>query len=470
MGAKIGLWCLSDCNIHILRALMPAQGSPLNCLARETPRPETCTCGMLMVPIRPKLVFTASAISIALTCVANAQVDLTVGTSRPLNPEPLGLVRSRGVRSEAPKYSDPQTYSGISGPGQPLRGTGLGGYRTGRDGVMYLGPDPKRSWHPLGNRAKGTAVMSGLIPPLRPIWDIHLRDTSICLADDGNYYMTGSTGDNIWDINDGVELYRSSDLKTWDYLGLVWSIDRDGTWERQFRYMWAPEIHIIHHKFVVTYCMSGGENGHGGGTGLLVSKSGKPEGPYINPVASDKPLTGGIDGTIFEDDDGSVYFTNGAGGAIHKMKPDLSAFDGEPLHTRVEAPTTEGAPTRLGHEGVALFKRNGKYYLSAADTFEGRYSSICGVSDHLEGPYTLVKEAVPCGAGGNYFQDKQGNWWCTYFGNDEQSPFREKPGLVKIDFDPTGSIVVADDQPPFVLQPGSPTHWRTPAATRTSQP
>jgi len=379
------------------------------------------------------------------------------------------MVRAPGLRSEPPKYSDPATYSGLSGPGQPISGTGLGGYRMGREGVMYRGPDPKPSWLPLGDRAKGTAVKNGLIPDLRPIWDLHLRDTSVCLGADGNYYMTGSTGDNIWDLNDGVELYRSQDLRTWEYLGLVWSIDRDGTWEKQFRYMWAPEIHVIHHNFVITYCMSGGESGRGGGTGLLVSKTGKAEGPYINPIAAAKPLTGGIDATVFEDDDGSVYFTNGAGGTLHKMKPDLSAFDGDPVRTKIDVPKDAKGPKRLGHEGVALFKANGKYYLSAADTYEGRYSSICAVSDRVAGPYVMLEEAVPCGAGGNYFKDRDGNWWCTYFGNDEQSPFREKPSLVRIEFGANHEVRIADEQPPFVLQDGAPTHWRG-TSPRSSRP
>lgn len=31
--------------------------------------------------------------------------------------------------------------------------------------------------------------------------------------------------------------------------------------------------------------------------------------------------------------------------------------------------------TDVGHEGASMFKRNGLYYLTAADTYEGRYSS-----------------------------------------------------------------------------------------------
>ncbi len=63
-----------------------------------------------------------------------------------------------------------------------------------------------------------------------------------------------------------------------------------------------PEIHFIQHNFCITYSMQGG------GTGILISKTGKPEGPYINPIKADAPLTDGIDATIFQDDDGKGLF------------------------------------------------------------------------------------------------------------------------------------------------------------------
>jgi hypothetical protein len=34
-------------------------------------------------------------------------------------------------------------FSGISGPGEPVQGSGLGGWRSGHDGVRYKGPHPK---------------------------------------------------------------------------------------------------------------------------------------------------------------------------------------------------------------------------------------------------------------------------------------------------------------------------------------
>lgn len=115
-------------------------------------------------------------------------------------------------------------YSGISGPGEPVTGNGLGGWRSGRDGVRYKGPHPKSTWQ-LDWDTKETSsdgvIELGLLPPIKPIWELHLRDTIITVGGDGFYYMTGSSGDNIWDRNDGVELWKSADMKKWDYVGLV---------------------------------------------------------------------------------------------------------------------------------------------------------------------------------------------------------------------------------------------------------
>jgi hypothetical protein len=61
-------------------------------------------------------------------------------------------------------------------------------------------------------------------------------------------------------------------------------------------------------------------------------------------------------------------------------------------------------------------------------------------------------EVAPCAGGGNVFKDKEGRWWSTFFGNDEQSHFREKPGLLRVDFDDAGRIVTAAEQP-FAIPP-----------------
>src|ERR1035437_10671979 len=157
---------------------------------------------------------------------------------------------------------------GISGPGKPL--------------------SPGENWTVFKRSTSNAAVTQGILPPIRPLLDLHIRDTVIILGGDGNYYMTGSTGDDIWVFNDGVELWRSADVKKWDYLGLVWITSRDGTWEKKPRDLhgkptvtiWAPEIHYLRKLNTYVICLSMAP----GGISLLKSSTGKPEGPYVNAV------------------------------------------------------------------------------------------------------------------------------------------------------------------------------------------
>ena len=163
------------------------------------------------------------------------------------------------------------------------------------------------------------------------------------------------------------------------------------------------------------------------------------------------------------------------------MKGDLSGFEVPPKNVPIDKsdasaaiPADLLARTETGMEGASLFKRNGKYYLGAAvfwgGTAGGRYDSVVAIADNIWGPYKHWHEAVPCGGGTGYFQDNGGTWWCTYFGNDEQTPFREKPGIVKIDFDADGRIFIADEQPAFVLQEGASPRWRKNAAVSNPAP
>ena len=59
----------------------------------------------------------------------------------------------------------------------------------------------------------------------------------------------------MWTVNDGICMWKSTDLVHWTALGLIWSIDTDAadTWVHWWpkgtanpgRAIWAPEIHYI---------------------------------------------------------------------------------------------------------------------------------------------------------------------------------------------------------------------------------
>jgi hypothetical protein len=377
----------------------------------------TAICSMLFIPVAWMVCHAQpqSTASATQNATVSAVFDASTNLMGPLHVTPIHTTHS-------------EVFSGISGPGHPVLGDGYGGYRTGREGTMYRGTEPaKPGWLDFGDRASGSTVHNGIIPPLRPIWELHLGDTIINNGGDGFYYMTGSSGDNIWDVTSGIELWRSRHLMKWDYDGLVWSFVKDATWEKGARYVWAPEIHYVRDNYYFAYCVAGGQ---GGGTGILKRSTGKPEGPYVYALTDNARIGGGIDATLFEDDDGSVYFTSGGGGSLRKMLPDLRGFDGPAHSIQFEKPA-DGSWTRnnIAQEGASLFKHNG-----------------------------------------NYFQGPDGFWYCTYFGNDDQSPWREKPGMVRIDFEPDGKIKIADVQAAFILQSGAPTHWRTAVMKSASTP
>ena len=366
-----------------------------------------------------------------------------------------------GVANVAAGMKNPYPYSGLSGEGFPVdAASGHGGWKSGSSGVAYEGehpyPFPMLRWN---NYATGSAVESGILPEIKPLIEVQVRDTIVCRGGDGNFYLTGSTGENIWAYNRGVELWKSPDLVRWHYLGLVWDLDEEGTWEKGWRPLhdkpcraiWAPEIHYLRGNYYI--CLSIAPTG----ISILRSTTGKAEGPYVHAFSSEKPILSAIDPTLFEDDDGKVYFTASSATRIARLKDDLSGF-AEDFHA-VSLANPDHTPSHhaakcvgrgsndLGTEGAVLFKADGRYYLGAADEYEGRYSTCLAMSENIYGPYTMRHEAVPCAGGTGFFQDSSGGWWTSFFGNDTQSPFREKPGIVRVDFDAQGKVVVAAKQP-----------------------
>ena len=279
------------------------------------------------------------------------------------------------------------------------------------------------------------------MPGLKPLFDYPVRDTCVCLGPDKIYYLIGTTGHPTWwTRNEGVRIWKSKDLKTWEALGLVWSFEKNMTWQKgqldkdgkiASRALWAPELHYFKGTYWIPYCLSYG------GTGILKSQSGKPEGPYLD-VKQDGPLTGDIDASLFADDDGSVYFV-WQNGRIARMKDDMSGLAEPPRQLK---PANAG---QVGFEGAFLTKIKGRYHLICADfmKWDGKtstYDCMAASSENLFGPYSERYLAVPGGGHNVLFEDKDGNWWSTYFGNDDRAPFREKPAILRVEIDQDNRI------------------------------
>lgn len=348
---------------------------------------------------------------------------------------------------------------GISGPGKPAIGLTERGKGNGPSFDTVNGPI----------NDFGLVVRNGMLPNLKPLWNVHIRDAKVRIGGDGYYYLTGSTGEDVFYYNTAVEIYRSKDLKKWEYLGVVWDIDKDGGWEKNtwgtmpysngkpVRAIWSPEIHFINNNYYICLSMSGG------GISILKSTTGMAQGPYRHTHNPEVPLQKtGIAPTLFKDEDGSVYLIYN-NGKIGRLNAALSGLE-DSLHT-IELSTPDLNPSLhnpkfckslfqykdLGYEGATLFKRNGKYYFAVTDRYQGRYSLCIATSESIYGPYRNRYEPVPCNGSGNFFKAKDGYWYSSLFGDDRQAPFRSMPGIVRIDFTPDGKVIVAKKQPSFIL-------------------
>jgi len=284
---------------------------------------------------------------------------------------------------------------------------------------------------------------------LQPVLDFPIRAQSICAGHDGWYYLTGTTGYPDWDVkNDGIWIWRSEDLITWEKIGKVWDIDKEGTWQKsprelatgvQGRAVLAPEIHYIKKTYWISHAMNWG------GTGLLRSKTGKIAGPYqdLGQITAH-----GRDASIFVDDNDRVYWI-WQDGRIALMKDDMTGLAEKP---QVAVPAAQDEPgrrdanvtrkqPRIGSYGAFLKKMTGKYWMFCSETF-GRMSTVnedvfVAVADSIYGPYSRRYLVLPHGGQSALFQDKSGGLCMTYSGDQGgYAAFTHRLGLVPMEMDP----------------------------------
>jgi len=304
-------------------------------------------------------------------------------------------------------------------------------------------------------------------PPSAPFVDVQMRDPSICRGPDNSYYLIGTTGPNMWRENKGIEMWKSPDLKKWEYVGYVWTFKKDAKadWQkgkpnpdgtRTPKPLWAPELHYIKGQWYIAACVE-----HLG-TLVLKSATGRPEGPYtdIKPDGHIVP-PGPHDASLFEDDDGQVYFLCFPN-QIAKMKLDMSDL-AEPLRSITLAPGTK----RYCCEGPYMAKLNGRYYLFTAQganhSNDGGLAGL-GVKSSYDvwvmsaptpyGPFEKRHLAFPRAGHIVVFQDHTGRWWSTWGTNIKSSagglPFFEKPAIIPFEMDSEGKLRQApplDDKP-----------------------
>lgn len=151
----------------------------------------------------------------------------------------------------------------------------------------------------------------------------------------GKYYLYPSSAPSM----DGVCAWESENMTDWRYLGLVAE-------DKFLNNAYAPEVFYYNGTFYLIASPKG--EGHY----IYTSKS--PAGPFVR-LTDNIGLT--IDGSLFCDDDGTLYFTHAEYPAIHGhvMEPDGTMHSARELQG-----------TSMGHwtEGPGIFKRDGRYYIT----------------------------------------------------------------------------------------------------------
>jgi len=247
-------------------------------------------------------------------------------------------------------------------------------------------------------------------------------DFDLTPGGDGYYYTVSAynRGDNQAHF---LPLWRSADLITWTNLGIVWG-NNQSPWLNQQDpggTIEAPEIHYINNNYWIAYSFY--KNIYL--VSALKSTTGLPTGPYVD-VQPGSPLKGHyyVDGSMFQDDDGTVYYLwsgGGKSGFIQQFNSTMTGLTGS--ETQISAP---------GFEGTFLFKFNGVYYFTAAHN--PNYDSYCASSTSLLGPYGSAYCCLAKSGHNTLFTDKNGQLWATWWGGGDSC------GIIKMGIDGNGKL------------------------------
>jgi beta-xylosidase len=223
-----------------------------------------------------------------------------------------------------------------------------------------------------------------------------IRDAQITVVD-GIYFLIGSLPPFWEGASPGIKLFRSENLLEWECAAHL--VDRnaisDDAWNKDR--FWAPEIHYSGEAFYLTYTAKNEQQKTEWGTALAVCDT--ITGPY-ELLTRDKPLTGGIDLSLFTDDDGRSYAFWTQGG-IRVAEVDLK--NAEIIsESHICAQKVPGTWEDRVIEGPYCIKRNGIYYVfysCGARGYEVGYAwteDIFGTWTKHDGPLFGVQNQESC--------------------------------------------------------------------------
>ena len=265
---------------------------------------------------------------------------------------------------------------------------------------------------------------------LNPILAGFYPDPSITRAGD-DYYLVTST----FSYFPGIPVFRSRDLVSWTQVGNVIHRPSQLAFDTlgMSRGVFAPAIEFHAGTFyVLNTCVGCGGN-------YLVTAT-DPAGPWSDPVWL--PEVGGIDPSLFFDDDGRAYILNNdapAGGSTYEghraiwiREYDVAARKVKGRATMIVNGGVDLAQQPIWIEGPHVYKVNGRYYLNAAEggTAADHRQTIFR-ADAVLGPYVpgpsnpiLTQRHLdptrpfPITSAGHadLVQTPRGEWWGVFLG------------------------------------------------------
>jgi alpha-N-arabinofuranosidase len=260
-----------------------------------------------------------------------------------------------------------------------------------------------------------------------------------------DYYLVNST----FAYFPGIPVWHSTDLVHWTQIGNA--IDRPGMLDFKrlglSRAVFAPSIEEHEGTFyILNTCVDCG------GNFLITAKD--PKGPWSDPVWL--PGVGGIDTSIFFDDDGRSWIVNNDAPpgpaeysghrAIWIQEYDAKAQVMIGPRTVLLDKGVDPSTKPIWPEGPHILKKDGFYYLTAAEggTAEG-HSQVALRADKVLGPYAPYKNnpiltqrglpkdrPLPITSAGHadLVDTPDGQWWATFlavrpYGDDLYNTGRE---------------------------------------------
>lgn len=290
------------------------------------------------------------------------------------------------------------------------------------DYFTYQGDDSFYKENPLQGE-------NSFYTPILPGW---YSDPSICTNGEGDYFLVTST----FTYFPGVPIFHSRDLVNWKQVGHVLSrpsqlVNMVG--QHVSGGIFAPAISYNPHN--KTYYMITTNVG----AGNFYVKTQDPFGEWSDPIRV--PEVGGIDPSIFFDEDGKAYVVNNDDAPDFKAEYDghrtirVQEFDWK--NDKMVGPRKiivnkgvhpEEKPIWI--EGPHMYKINGKYYLMDAEGGTSvNHSEVIFRSDSPWGPFKAWERnpiltqrhlspnrpnPITCAGHADLVQAAEGDWWAVF--------------------------------------------------------